>query len=94
MRIEYSRHIEFRLHMREKDYELPQRIYKDARKRYLDEQIGNLIAVLNTELCGKTREVVVAYSAAQDHIILLTIHPMKSGQIDNRIHSGRWRKIQ
>jgi hypothetical protein len=80
--------------MREIDDELPQRIYKDARERYLDEQTGHLIAVMNTELYGKTREVMVAYSAAQDQIILLTIHPLKSGQIDNRIRSGRWRKIQ
>jgi len=30
---------------------------------------------------------------AEDYAKLLTIHPLKEGQKENRINSGRWRKI-
>jgi len=29
----------------------------------------------------------------EDFVKLLTIHPLKEGQKDNRIKSGRWRRI-
>lgn len=94
MRIEYSQHIEARLQMRGIDYALPKRIFEDARERYLDRHTGHLIAIMNAELYGKTREVMTAYVATQDHITLLTIHPLKTGQKNGRVRSGRWRRIQ
>jgi hypothetical protein len=36
---------------------------------------------------------MVAYIVDNDIIKLLTIHPLKGGQKENRIKSGRWRKI-
>ena len=94
MRIEYSQHIEVRLRMRGIDHELPRRIFEDAGERYLDLQTGHLIAVMNVELYGKKREVMVAYVAAKNSVTLLTIHPLKAGQKENRVFSGRWRKAQ
>jgi len=48
---------------------------------------------METELYNKYREVMVAYEIKGDAAILLTIHPLKENQKDNRIKSGRWRKI-
>ena len=45
------------------------------------------------DLYGKPREVMVAYVIEGDCVKLLTIHPLKEGQKENRIVSGRWRKI-
>jgi len=38
-------------------------------------------------------KVRVAYKHEEVDVKLLTIHPLKEGQKDNRIKSGRWRKL-
>jgi len=48
---------------------------------------------MQVELYNKSREVMVAYVMEEDYANLLTIHPLKEGQKENRINSGRWRKI-
>jgi hypothetical protein len=37
---------------------------------------------------------MIAYTVEEDIARLLTIHPLKEGQKENRVKSGRWRKIQ
>ena len=48
---------------------------------------------MKAELYNKTREVMVAYLIEEDYAKLLTIHPLKEGQKENRVKTGRWRKI-
>jgi len=48
---------------------------------------------MDVVLYGKAREVMVAYIQEQDAIVLLTIHPLKEGQKENRIKAGRWRRL-
>ncbi|MBI2471809.1 MAG: hypothetical protein HYV59_11300 [Planctomycetes bacterium] len=48
---------------------------------------------MKTVFCGKIKEIMVAYLVEEDCAKLLTIHPLKVGQKENRIKSGRWRKI-
>jgi hypothetical protein len=43
---------------------------------------------------GKMREVMVAYDIDQQTVKLLTIHPLKQGQKENRIKAGRWRRLE
>ena len=93
MKIEYSGHIETRLRLRGIDREVPRRIFEEGSERYLDTETGHHLAVMRTQLYGRNREVVVAYVIEQDCAILLTIHPLKEGQKDNRSRTGRWRKI-
>jgi len=45
------------------------------------------------DLYNKNREVMVAYVMEEDCTRLLTIHPLKEGQKENRVNTGRWRKI-
>jgi hypothetical protein len=54
---------------------------------------GYLIAIIKTELYGKLRDVMVVYVMEEDCANLLTVHPLKEGQKENRIKSGRWRKL-
>jgi hypothetical protein len=86
-------HIKTRLEMRGIEHVLPRRIFEEASERYYDAITGHLVAVKAAELYERNREVMVAYVIESDCITLLTIHPLKEGQKDNRIRSGRWRKI-
>jgi hypothetical protein len=48
---------------------------------------------MEVTLYNKKRDVLVAYEENNGDATLLTIHPIKEGQKENRIQSGRWRKI-
>jgi len=93
MQIKYSKHIETRISLRKIEYDLPQKIYKDAEERFVDNETGHIIAVKKVIMYGKERDVMVAYEHVDADVKLLTIHPLKEGQKENRIQSGRWRKI-
>jgi hypothetical protein len=94
MQIKYSEHLENRLSLRKIEYQLPRRIFELSNERYFDEETGHFIAIMGIELYNnKQREVMVAYEIKGDMATLLTIHPLKENQKDNRVKSGRWRKI-
>ena len=89
----YTKHLENRLKVRKIDYNLPLKICEEAKDRYYDEETGHHIAVMDIELYNTTREVMVAYTIQGDTLNLLTVHPLKAGQKENRVEAGRWRKI-
>ncbi len=93
MTIEYSQHIEVRLRLRGIERALPERICREAAQRFLDTETSHRIAVDRAELYGKVRDVMVAYREEDGYVKLLTIHPLKDGQLENRLASGRWRAI-
>jgi hypothetical protein len=93
MKIKYSKHLEQRLSLRNINYDLPKKIFNQSSERYIDEETKHFIAITETELYNKLREVMVAYIIEEDIVKLLTIHPLKEGQKENRIRTGRWRKI-
>ena len=90
----YSKHIKTRISLRKIDYDLPKKIFDEAQERYIDNKTGYSIAVLKVLLYDKERDVMVAYINEGEDVKLLTIHPLKEGQRENRIKTGRWRKIQ
>jgi hypothetical protein len=49
--------------------------------------------VNKVRLYGKMREVMVAYILEGDTAKIVTIHPLKEKQKENRIKMGRWRKV-
>ena len=79
--------------MRNIEYDLPKRIFEQSHERYFDEGTGYFIATMEVELYNKIREVMVAYTIEKDIAKLLTIHSLKEGQKENRVASGRWRKL-
>lgn len=79
--------------MRKIEYDLPRRIFEQSEERYFDVETGHIIAVMKVELYKKIREVMLAYVIEKNCGKLLTIDPLKEGQKENRIESGRWRKI-
>jgi len=94
VQIKYSKHLKDRLSLRRMDYDLPKRIFEQSDERYVDQETGYLVATMTVELYNKSRDVMIAYAMEEDFVKLLTIHPLKEGQKDNRVKSGRWRKIQ
>ncbi len=93
MQVKYSKHIETRIALRKIDYDLPKRIFGKAKERYTDTETGHTIAVMKDIIYGKERDIMVAYKHDKEDLKLITIHPLKEGQKENRILSGRWRKI-
>lgn len=80
--------------MRKIEYDLPRKVVELSSERFLDEETGHMIAVDKVELYGKIREVMVAYVIEGRCVTLLTVHPLKKGQKDNRVETSRWRKIK
>ena len=93
MEIQYSDHLLVRLKMRGIPQELPRIVYQKAERRFYDTQSELEIAVLQTKYFGKSRPIMVAYRSHPNHVLLITIHPLKVNQLENRIESGRWEEI-
>jgi hypothetical protein len=91
--IKYSKHIKTRIVLRKIDYGLPKKVFEKAEERFMDTVTGHLIAVAKAVIYDKERDVMVAYKHEEGDIKLLTIHPLKEGQKDNRVKSGRWRRL-
>ena len=93
--VKYTRHLRFRLQLRKIPYELPLEVYKNADAYYFDYGTENHIAFKRVEYKGKLRDMIVVYKKQKGSCaIIITIHPLKEGQRDNRIRSGRWLKVE
>lgn len=93
MEIEYSRHLIERLKIRNIEESLPKYVFENSIEHFHDEETGHLIALMNVSLYGRMRDVMVAYLLSEGRVKLLTIHPLKDGQKEQRISSGRWRRL-
>lgn len=89
MKAEYSKHLLQRLVLRKIDYELPRTIFEQSVEHYQDKETRHRIATMAADLYGESREVMVAYVIEDECAKLLTIHPLKEGQKESRIVSGR-----
>lgn len=93
MQTKYSEHLKTRIAIRKIEHELPQKIFENAAERFIDTATGHTIAVTKALMYGKERDVMIAYNYEGTDVKLLTIHPLKEGQKENRIKSGRWRRL-
>ncbi len=80
--------------LRKISHELPQQIYEEANERYYDIETRHTLATMRVVIYGQLREVMVAYDIEEQTVRLLTIHPLKEGQKENRLKSGRWRRLE
>ena len=93
MKIEYTEHLENRLLLRGIGHEVPRYIFESTSERYLDLATGHSVAVKEVELYGRMREVMVAYIVEEGCAKLLTVHPLKANEKENRIKGNRWRRL-
>jgi hypothetical protein len=61
--------------------------------RKISHDLPALIIKQSPERYNKKRNVMVAFDYEGDFVKLLTIHPLKEGQKENRVRNGRWRKV-
>ncbi|MEW6053116.1 MAG: hypothetical protein AB1552_04895 [Nitrospirota bacterium] len=71
---------------------MPAVIIKQSAERYYDEETKYYVAIMEVNLYNKKRDVMVVFDYEDDIVKLLTIHPLKAGQKENRVRNGRWRK--
>jgi len=88
--IKYSNHLRFRLGVRNIPYDIPKDIYNYSVEHYYDTITGYYIAVGAHKYKKKIREMAVIYKEYDDILEIITIHPLKRGQKENRIRRGRW----
>ncbi len=91
--ITYTSHLEFRLETRDIPYDLPRRIFEQAREHYYDSLTKHYIAIHRVEFQGKLREMALTYDKRKNVVEIITIHPIGTRQKHNRISSGRWKKL-
>ena len=91
MGIVYRPHLIRRLIERKIPKDYPEKILKDAEQEYLDAGTKHRIAVKKLFYAGRLRNMVVAYDIIEDNIAIITIYPIKTSEIQNKIDSGRWR---
>jgi len=90
LEITYSKHLLERKKLRKIPNGLPETIFNQADGHYKDTQTGYSIAVKSTSFQKKTRELALTYEKVENKIILITLHPLKKGQKENRIKTKRW----
>ena len=90
--IRYTKHLKTRIKLRNIQYQLPRKIYKEAAEHYFDIQTELKIALKPFQFSGKIRGVIVVYKENKA-VKLITIHPLKKKQKADRIKRGRWIKI-
>ena len=93
MKIKYSEHPENRLKLRKINHDLPGKIVEQAKEVYYDGGTKYYVAIMEVNLYNKKRDVMVVFDYEDDIVKLLTIHPLKAGQKENRVRNGRWRKV-
>ena len=59
----------------------------------LTEKTEIILLFKKGEYFGKERDMMVAYDEKVGEIEIITIHPLEKEQKENRIKSGRWRKV-
>jgi len=91
-RIKYSSHLRERIRIRELPYDLAKDILIFATERYYDTMTHHLVAIGKGKYKGKIREFVVVYreDPLNKVVEVITIHPLKLDQKENRIKKGRW----
>ena len=91
--VRYSKHLQTKLALRNIPAEIPTNIYRDADERFSDKQTGYIVAVKQVQIYGHQREVMIAYEERGEAAVIITVHPIKKGQKENRITTGRWVKL-
>ncbi len=93
MRIVYSEHLKRRLAIRLIPIELPEIIFNEYDEKYFDYETGNFVLIKKVEFLQKPRDMMIVYEEEHDKVEIITIHPLKKFQKENRIKTGRWKRI-
>lgn len=90
MRVVYTDHLRLRLRARRIPERVPERIYREAKERYYNHATFRHIAVMSVIYHRRRRKMMIAYDEFPDRVEIVTIHPIESHQISERVLTGRW----
>lgn len=91
MKIIFSDHLKVRMKLREIPEVIVRKIYLEADEKLYDTETSNLVAIKKILFQGRDKDMAVIYKEFGDEVLLYTVHPLKSGQKENRINKGRWK---
>ena len=91
--IRYSPHFNYRRTLRSLPEGSGEQVLQNPDAHYHDTQSGYIIAVKRLYVLGAERDVAVAYEIQDNVIWLVTIFPIKEGQQQNRLQTGRWVRL-
>ncbi|MDK2854804.1 MAG: hypothetical protein PWQ41_353 [Bacillota bacterium] len=94
MNISFSAHFINRKRIRGIPDGLAETVFLEADERFRDVLTGMFIAVKHVPIAGKNRDVALTYTIKNNTVIFVTIHPLKQGQMENRVKHGRWVKYE
>ena len=86
-------HLKKRLKDRALTRDLPKKIYHTAQERYLDQTTEKIVALQEIRTGDRRGTIALIYEETLESVTLITIHPIKSNQKENRIASGRWKRL-
>ncbi len=72
---------------------MPEIIFNEYDEKYFDYETGNFVLIKKVEFLQKTRDMMIVYEEEHDRVEIITIHPLKKFQKENRIKTGRWKRI-
>jgi hypothetical protein len=90
VRVIYTDHLKLRLRARRISAKMPERIYREAKERYYNHATFRHIAVMSVIYHRRRRKMMIAYDEFPDHVEIVTVHPIESRQISERVLTGRW----
>ena len=91
--IRYTAHLELRLKLRGIPHGIPEKIYRTSHERYWDSATAKYIALKRITIDGRMREYALTYEESAETVALITIHPLKISQKQNRVRSKRWQPL-
>lgn len=90
MKVLFTKHLKFRLKQRRIPTKIAREIIKTAQEYYWDALRKHHIMVAEVQYKNKLRKVLLSYDKIAGGVELITLHPIASQQIQNRLNSGRW----
>lgn len=92
MKVLLSSHLKIRLKERKIPRNYPNKILSKPDARFIDSATNYKIAVKSFMYNFKVRPMVVVYDIIKSEIQVITIHPISSKEIANKLKRGRWVK--
>lgn len=94
MKILFSSHLKIRLKERKIPRNYPNKIIAKPDMQFIDMLTNYKIAVRNLKYNFKVRPMVLVYDIIASGIQVITIHPISSKEIDNKVKRGRWKSYE
>jgi hypothetical protein len=82
--------LEDRLVIRHIGRDLPERIIREAERRFADTATDYRIAVATVAYRGATHLIMVALEETEIEMVAVRIHPLDGWDVERKIGNGRW----